>query len=117
LLMPVAAAVASAGAKLLLVAEQAPLRSVARFAAGLWRHPSSLTQAAQYRAAFRATRYAMSTWVSAAQGDDRVRSAVITDGMNTRTIDCDYLAVAHGLIPNTELARHVGCATSDGAVL
>src|SRR5665213_1390441 len=52
LMLPVAAALAESGARLVLVAEQAKRSAVARFAAGLWRTPSTLMQAARYRARF-----------------------------------------------------------------
>ena len=45
LLLPAAAALSAAGAKVSLVAEQAPFASVARFAAGLALHPEKLVQA------------------------------------------------------------------------
>jgi NADPH-dependent 2,4-dienoyl-CoA reductase/sulfur reductase-like enzyme len=59
LLLPVAASLAAAGAQVLRVAEQAPPRAVRAFAVGLWRHPSSLVQAARYRVAFARTPYTM----------------------------------------------------------
>ena len=117
LLLPVAASLAAAGAQVVRVAEQAPPRAVRAFALGLWRHPSSLAQAARYRLAFASTPYAMGEWVIAARGDGRVEEVTITDGHTHRTIDCDLLAVAYGLVPNTRVARLVGCATARGAVL
>ncbi len=68
LLLPVAASLARAGARLVLVAEQAPAGAVTRFAAGLWRHPRRLAQAARYRAAFWHTPYRTGVWVAAATG-------------------------------------------------
>jgi NADPH-dependent 2,4-dienoyl-CoA reductase/sulfur reductase-like enzyme len=46
-----------------------------------------------------------------------VEEVTITDGRAERTIGCDLLAVACGLVPNTRLARLIGCATSHGAVV
>jgi NADPH-dependent 2,4-dienoyl-CoA reductase/sulfur reductase-like enzyme len=117
LLLPVAASLAGAGAQVLRVAEQAAPRAVRAFAAGLWRHPSSLVQAARYRLAFAKTPYTMGEWVVAARGDGRVEEVTITDGRTARTLGCDLLAVAYGLVPNTRLARLVGCATARGAVV
>ena len=116
LLLPVAASFASAGAKLLLVAEQAPAARVRRFAAALWRRPATLLQAATLRSAFLRTRYALGTWVSSAGGEDAVRDAVVTNGRTSETIQCDLLCVAFGLVPNTRLARLIGCDTHHGTV-
>lgn len=117
LLLPVAASLSRAGAHLTVVAEQAVARKVAAFAAGLWRNPAMLFQAARYRASFAGTRYAMGTWVSTAAGDDRVREVTLTDGARRRTIPCDFLCTGYGLVPNTELARLLGCATARGTVV
>jgi NADPH-dependent 2,4-dienoyl-CoA reductase/sulfur reductase-like enzyme len=113
LLLPVAAALARAGARIALVAEQAPAGAVARFAAGLWRHPRLLAQAVRYRAAFWRAPYRCGVWVSAACGDGstaEVREATLTDGLRSWRERCDLLACAYGLVPNLRLARLLGCA-------
>ncbi|HTE46319.1 MAG TPA: FAD-dependent oxidoreductase [Gemmatimonadaceae bacterium] len=117
LLLPVAASLAKAGADVALVAEQAPLASVARYALGLWRKPSTLAQAALLRAGFFKTRYSTGTWVTAATGEDAVRGVTVTDGKTSREIDCDVLCAAFGLVPNTELARLLGCRIERDAVV
>jgi NADPH-dependent 2,4-dienoyl-CoA reductase/sulfur reductase-like enzyme len=116
LLLPVAASLASAGAKLLLVAEQAHAARVRRFATSLWRRPKTLVQAATLRSAFLRTRYAMGMWVSSAKGDDVLRSVTVTNGQTSETIECDLLCAAFGLVPNTQLARLVGCELANGVV-
>lgn len=113
LLLPVAAALARAGARILLVAEQAPAGAVARFAASLWRRPRLLAQAARYRAAFWRAPYRRGTWVSAAHAGGAppaVCAATLTDGRRTWREPCDLLACAYGLVPNLRLARLFGCA-------
>jgi NADPH-dependent 2,4-dienoyl-CoA reductase/sulfur reductase-like enzyme len=125
LLLPVAAALARAGAHVVVVAEQAPNREVMGFAASLWRRPSRLAQAARYRAAFWRARYRSGVWVSAARGtasvDDRdggsggVREVTLTDGRRAWREECDVLACAYGLVPNLELARLLGCAMVAGS--
>jgi NADPH-dependent 2,4-dienoyl-CoA reductase/sulfur reductase-like enzyme len=117
LLLPVAASLAKAGARLGIVAEQAPLASLARYAASLWRSPGLLAQAAQLRASFLGTRYATGTWVTRAEGEARVERVTITDGAKTSTHDCDVLCVAFGLTPNVELARLLGCEIRRGSVV
>jgi NADPH-dependent 2,4-dienoyl-CoA reductase/sulfur reductase-like enzyme len=116
LLLPVAAYLSGAGAKVLTVAEQASFANVARFAAGLWRRPATLAQAIALRAAFATTRFSTGTWVVSARGDTAVRAVTLTDGEKTRTLDCDVLCAAFGLVPNTELARLLGCNVDGGVV-
>ena len=117
LLLPVAASLATAGARVLRVAEQAPRSAVTRFALGLWRRPAALAQAARYRAAFRDTPYVTGEWVVAAHGDGRVEEVTVTNGHTHQTIACDLLCVAYGLVPSTRLARLVGCDVANGAVV
>ena len=100
-----AASLSRAGASLTVVAEQAEARSVAAFAAGLWRSPAMLFQAAGYRVAFARTRYAMGSWVLSAAGDDRVREVTLTEGRRTRTTPCDVLCTGYGLVPNRKENR------------
>lgn len=117
LLLPVAAALAHGGARVELVAEQASRRAVGGFALGLWRRPASLAQAARYRAGFLRTPYRTGTWVTAARGDGRVEEVTVTDGRVSRTIACDTLCAAFGLVPNTQFARLLGCEVANGAVV
>ena len=116
LLLPVAASLARSGAKLALVAEQASPASVRRFAMSLWRKPATLVQAAVLRSAFFKTSYATGTWIESARGDGSVREVTITNGSTTRTLACDVLCVAFGLVPNVEIARLLGCEVEHGMV-
>ena len=117
LLLPVAASIAAAGAKLVLVAEQAPLGSLLRFSASLWRTPAMIAQAVRLRTAFAKTRFATGSWVTRAEGNGRVETVTITNGRTTRTLECDLLFAAFGLVPNTELARLLRCEVRGGAVV
>ena len=116
LLLPVAHALAADGASVRLVAEQARSRDVARFALGLFRHPATLVQAARLRAGFIRTPYAHGTWVTAARGDGHVEEVDVTNGRETRTMACDVLCAAFGLVPNIEVARLLGCDLAGGTV-
>jgi len=109
LILPVAAALKKAGARLALVAEQAPLPRILKFALGLWRQPVKLTEAARYRSSWLGTRYRTGTWVVSARGDERVTEVEMSDGRRRWTEPCDFLLCSYGLIPNLELARLLGC--------
>jgi NADPH-dependent 2,4-dienoyl-CoA reductase/sulfur reductase-like enzyme len=117
LLLPVAAALRRAGADLRLVGEQAPAARVLEFAASLWRTPGRLAQAVAYRAAFAGTRYRWGTWVTQVAQADGELHATYTDGRSRWAEPVDLLCTAAGLIPATELARHIGCAVEGGRVV
>jgi thioredoxin reductase len=116
LILPVAAAMARGGATVVAVAEQAPPHRVARFAAGLWRHPSKLAQAVRYRTAFLRTAYRNGVWVARAAGNGRVEQVTLTNGRRHWSVACDLLCCSYGLVPNTELARLLGCAVEGDRV-
>ena len=82
-----------------LVAEQASWTSLLKFSAHLT--PAKLLQAATLQTAA----YRPSNWVTAAEGIDKLQQVRLNTG---RIIPCDYLAVAYGFVPNTELATVFG---------
>ena len=118
LLLPVAASLSKAGARLGIVAEQAPFASLARYAASLWRSPALLAQAAQLRASFLGDSVCDGNVGDARRGR-RARRARDPHRRRARarTHDCDLLCVAFGLTPNTELARLLGCEIRRGSVV
>ena len=117
LLLPVAASLAKAGARVALVAEQAGLPALCAFSAGLLRSPRKLLEAARYRRGFASTRFRTGAWVAEARGRERVESVIVADRRGRRVeIPCDLAAVAYGLVPNTELARVLGCEVDRGRV-
>ena len=117
LLLPVAASLRGAGARVVFVAEQASTRRVASFALGLWRRPAALVDAVRYRAGFVGAPYRAGWWAREARGEGMVREVVLTDGRRTRTLPCDLLCTGYGLVPNLELARLMGCAIERGVVV
>ena len=117
LILPVAASLSSAGARVELVAEQAPFSAVRDFTFSLLTRPETLVQAAIYRLAFARTRYSVGTWVSAASGTDRLTGVTVTDGRTTRSLQCDVLCTGYGLVPNVELARLLGCGIEHGGAV
>lgn len=116
LLLPVAAALARAGANLQLVAEQAPAEQVREFAVSLWRSPGRLLQAASYRAAFPLVRYRWGTWVKRVDPHAGALRVTYTDGRSTWAEIRDLLCTAAGLVPSTDLALLMGCALEGEAV-
>ena len=118
LLIAVAASVRRAGARVVLVAEQASKRAVAAYLAGLWTRPGVLLRAVAYRAALGRASYRMGAWPVRAHGDVCVRAVDVADGRGKRSYDCDYLAMGFGLVPNTEMARLAGAQVNvDGVVV
>ena len=108
LLLAVAASAQAAGAQVLRVAEQASMRSVLAFGAGLLRWPSKVTQAARLWM----PTYRTGSHVVAVQGDGRVESVRLRQGTQEVTLACDRVACGYGLLPNTQLGQVLGCALS-----
>ena len=117
LILPVAAAMARAGARLAPVLEQASAAALAGFARTLWRHPSKLADGAHYRSAFARTPYRTGSWVARAEGDGRVERVTLTDGRRSWNEECDLLCCSYGLVPNVDLALLLGCAVDEGRVV
>lgn len=116
LLLPVAALLASRGAQLRLIAEQAPRADVVRFGAGLWRNAKKISEAFGYRWQTLKAPYRLGVWAVAAHGDSQVREVELTDGRRTWSEPCDLLCCSYGLVANTELARLLGCRIDSGRV-
>lgn len=105
LLLSVAASVKRAGGKVVLLAEQASTRSVAAFAANLWRWPTKLGQAL-----FLGDRhYRCQSQIVMAKGEQRIEVVQVQQGKRVRTVVCDRLACGFGLVANIELALLLGC--------
>lgn len=116
LLLAVAATLKERGAIVAAIVEQAGMPALARFAASLALTPSKATQALKLGAALRGIPYCADSYVSAACGDERVGAVLVQRGKASIDIACDYLACGYGLLPNTELARALGCEIEQGAV-
>jgi len=116
LLLPVAAALARAGARLAVVAEQAAASSVYGFAASLVGSPGRLGQAARYRAAFLGARYRCGTWVVRADAAGPALMITLTDGRRVWTELADMAGIGYGLVPSVGLAQLAGCEIRSGAV-
>lgn len=103
LLLAVAAYLQRHGARIVTVAEQAPWSKLLRF--GLRLPWSKRAEAAKL---WRRT-YRPGTWVTAAAGNGKLQQVTLANAANPKTIECDYLAVGYGLVPNSELASLMGC--------
>jgi len=95
----------------------AGLAALAGFALGLAGFPGKLLEAARYRRAFAGAGYRTGTWIQEARGEGRLASVVLTDGSRSLEVPCDLAAVAYGLVPNTEMARLLGCEVRAGSVV
>lgn len=116
LLLSVAAGLSGAGARVLLIAEQAAAGRVLRFGAGLWRTPARLWEAGRYRLGVSRAPYRLGSWVTRAVGEDRLEGVEVVVGGKQRSISCDILCTGFGLVPDLTLPRLLGCDVADGAV-
>lgn len=116
LLLAVGAALRGKGARVEAICEQAPLGRLARFGAGLWRHPKKLMEGAQYRVQSRFAPYKADCWVVQAEGAGKLERVRVTDGRREWTVECDLLACGFNLVPNLELPLLLGCDVEDGLV-
>lgn len=97
------------GAQVAAIVEQAPAHAVRQFAASLVHTPAKLVQAARMRFDLRATPYLCGAHVSAAEGDGKLSHVMVRQGDKHTRIDCDRLACAFGLVPNTSVGAALGC--------
>ncbi|MFH9084790.1 FAD-dependent oxidoreductase [Streptomyces sp. NPDC017673] len=126
LLLPVAAGLAAAGARVAALVESAGPGALLHRAPALAAQPGKLAEGAGYAA--RLLRHGVRTLprhtVVAAHGADRLEAVTVAalgrDGRprpgSARRIPCDTLAVGHGMLPHTDLAETLGCTLSGTAV-
>ncbi|MEV4927473.1 NAD(P)/FAD-dependent oxidoreductase [Streptomyces roseoverticillatus] len=121
LLLAVASSLAAAGARVPAVVEASGYLGYARRPRALATSPHKLLEAAVHGSALLRHRTPLRTRsaVTAVHGTDRVEAVTVSrldrawrpvPGTGRR-IACDALAVGHGLVPQTELATSLGCAT------
>jgi NADPH-dependent 2,4-dienoyl-CoA reductase/sulfur reductase-like enzyme len=120
LLLPVAAGLAAAGAEVAGLFESSDPRAFGRHVRTLSRSAGKLIEGAAYAAQF--ARYGVRPRfrhsVVAARGDERLEAVIVAgpDG-SRRRIECDALAVSHGMLPHTEIAQTLGARlAANGAV-
>jgi NADPH-dependent 2,4-dienoyl-CoA reductase/sulfur reductase-like enzyme len=117
LLLAVAAHLRQAGARIITIAEQAPMRRLARFSLGLVRgQMGKLAEGAEYALRTAGIPYRTSAWVTSASGRVRLEKVMIRSGSRIVEIAADMLAIGYHLVPNTELAQLLGCELDSGYV-
>jgi NADPH-dependent 2,4-dienoyl-CoA reductase/sulfur reductase-like enzyme len=116
LLLAVGAALASAGAMVLGIYEQAPVGSLMRLGLSLFAQPGKLAEGARYRLKARRAPYRSDCWVVRADGRGRLERVTLTDGRKKWSVDCDWLGCGFHLVPNLELPRLLGCRVVGGYV-
>lgn len=109
LLLAVADYLQRAGANLQGVFEQASLRRMLPFTRHVMADPGKLLQGAGYGWSTRRSRLRTGCWPVAAHGAEVLEAVTMTDGKRRWTIACNALACGFHLVPNTELARLLGC--------
>ena len=112
LLLASAASARQAGARVTRVLEQAPSAALAGFASGLWRWPSKIRQALTLAT----PAYRSNAHVLEALGEQRLEAVRIRQGQRTLELPCERLACGFGLVPNTQLASHLGCQLQGQAI-
>jgi D-hydroxyproline dehydrogenase subunit alpha len=121
-LLPVARQLAAQGAEVVAVAEATRRRDRLRFGPRMARHVDRLVAYAAYRTSVR--RIAWGKVIVRAEGDGRVESATLAAcGRDwapipgtERSFAVDAVCTAYGFVPNTELARALGCELAGDAV-
>jgi D-hydroxyproline dehydrogenase subunit alpha len=114
LLMAVAKTLAGKGARIVRILEQAPPGRLRELTLSLWKRPDKLGQSLGFLGVAR--KLLPGWWVQEAKGRERLDEVVATDGKQTKTFACDYLACGYGLVPNLELAQLAGCRIVEGFV-
>jgi NADPH-dependent 2,4-dienoyl-CoA reductase/sulfur reductase-like enzyme len=116
LLLAVAVYLKKRGAKVLLIAEQAPRKALVSFGLGLWRSPGKVAQALQLKRELAGVPHLTGCWTIAAKGTERLQSIELRQSRKAWEVECDYLACGFHLLPNVELAVLLGCGLRDGVV-
>ncbi len=110
LLLAVAAYLRKHGALISLLCEQVASGSLIGFGLQLVRQPKKLSQALSLRKDLGGIPIAFNSWVTEAHGEKRLEAVTVSRNGKNETIACDYLACGYHLVPNVELALHLGCA-------
>lgn len=113
LLLAAAVTARARGAHVVALVEQADAAAVRRFAAQLIRTPGKLGQALRMRFDLRATPYWFGAHVIEAGGEAALTHVRVRRGSEEVRVECDRLACAYGLVPNTSPGAALGCRIDD----
>jgi D-hydroxyproline dehydrogenase subunit alpha len=117
LLPAVAAHLRARGAHIVSVVEQAPIRRLLRFSAGLLGgQAGKLFEGAGYALRLAGIPYRTGAWVTRAHGDERLEKVTILSGLDVLELEADMLAFGYHLVPNIELAQLLHCEIDRGYV-
>jgi NADPH-dependent 2,4-dienoyl-CoA reductase/sulfur reductase-like enzyme len=116
LLLAVARGLRQHGARIVSIAEQAPLGRIMEFGIKLLRHPGKIVQSAALTAGLLGVRFRYGVWPKKAEGWNSLQSVTLTDGRKTWEEGCDFLACGFQLVPNVELPLALGCELENGFV-
>lgn len=117
LLLAVAAYLKQVGARVVLIAEQAPRRRLIRFGLSLFSNPARLGQALTLKRQLSGIPYLTDCYPVAADGEDKVRRVILQQGAKIWQVECDYFACSFHLLPNLELASLLNCGIEAGRVV
>lgn len=109
LLLAAAHTARKAGAQVIRIAEQAPLRALATFTLQLPRWPAKALQATTLLN----RHWRTSNHVLQALGQGQLESVQMQRGTQQETLACDRLACGFGLVPNTQMGQLLGCTLND----
>lgn len=117
LLLEVAAFLRKKGADILLIAEQAPWERLLRFGLKLVAYPAKAAHAFVLTLGRLAgVLYLTRCWPVAAHSEGATLYVTLCQGSRRWDLPCDYLACGFHLVPNVELAQHLGCVVENGCV-
>jgi NADPH-dependent 2,4-dienoyl-CoA reductase/sulfur reductase-like enzyme len=116
LLIAVAAYLKGRGARVQCIVEQTSWSKLGRFGLQLARSFSKLRQARSLGWRLRGVPLHANSWITHADGSERLEAVSIQRGKRVETLPCDYLACGFGLVPNIELGSALGCAIEHGTL-
>ncbi len=116
LLLAIAAGLKGAGATIVAIYEQAPLRKLAGFGFSLASYPAKIAEGFGYARKLRGVPYRTGCWVKSAEGSTQLNRVNVTDGAKEWAHDCEWLACGFHLVPNLEVPLLLGCEVVDGYV-
>jgi len=115
LLFAVAGNLAKAGAEIVAVVEQAPLRKLLSFGLGTMRlHPDKFLEGMEYARHWLPARYRTGTWIERAHGGTHVEAVTLNTSRHRFRLECDLVACGYGFAPSSELATLAGCQQYSG---